>query len=404
MSTLLRWFSPAYRYALQAEAAGRYVDAARAYALCGQRQKVAEMHLLEAERRGASASALRELHVAAHFAKGNKAGSKALRLRLGKLYLRVLKKSVLTPTDHELCHEAAELLLSAGDPAGAGAAYELSGDLEQAAAAYEQAGDIERVEALLGTMEAQRRTNSEERQSLATYHMHMELGQRTAALEALRRYVKVTTGCAAAEAERLLVEFKKRRLLPGQVRLRDAASSGEVLYVGRFPLLVGRLASATFGAPPKLLPLCDPGLSREHALIDCKSSGDARTFVLRDLGSKNGTTLGGLPISGELPLRGEGEIGLGPYVVLQFTAFDGVLRLHVLRGLGRGQKIVASPGPIGLLDHVELRFCEEEELPSLALSETADSVLVLNGKRVPREIQLLSGDVIEVDGHRYEVS
>ena len=84
-SRLLRWFRLLHRYALKSEAEGRYVEAARAYALCGQHLKVAEMHLLEAECRGAP-PALRELHVAAHFAAASDddSESRALFLRLAR--------------------------------------------------------------------------------------------------------------------------------------------------------------------------------------------------------------------------------------------------------------------------------------------------------------------------------
>src|SRR5262245_28332878 len=50
MSFLRRFFSADYRRALAAEAAGDYVEAARAYALAGERAKVALMHLRRAER------------------------------------------------------------------------------------------------------------------------------------------------------------------------------------------------------------------------------------------------------------------------------------------------------------------------------------------------------------------
>ncbi len=403
MSTLLRWFSPAYRYALAAEAEGRYIDAARAYALCGQRLKVAEMHLLEAERRGAPASALRELHVAAHFVGERSASSQALRLRLGQLYLRILKKSVLTPADHELCSEAADLLLGAGDAAGAGAAYELCGNLERAAAAYEQAGEIERVEELLGAAEARRKASTEERQTLATYRMQLALGQRAEALFALRRHAAVAADSAAAQ--RLLFDLQKRLPACGQVRLVGLLA--EILYVGRFPLRIGRAATGAAhslaGDTEQLLALPDLGLSREHAQIDCNERDGATTFLLRDLGSKNGTTLSGLAVAGSLPLRGEGEIGLGPHVALRFAVVADRLELEVLRGLGRGLRAVASPRPIALAEGLTLHFGADDGQPRLSLSETAAGELLLNGQRVPRQIQLLRGDRVEAAGRRYEV-
>lgn len=404
MSTLLRWFSPAYRYALQAEAEGRYIEAARAYALCGQRLKVAEMHILEAERRGAPASALRELHVAAHFVGKESAASRALRLRLGQLYLRVLKKNPLAPTERELCAEAAELLLGAGDAASAGAAYELGGDIERAAAAYEQAGDIERVEALLGAAEARRQASAEAQDAFAAYRAHLELGQRAEALAALRRHTAAAAGTAAVEAQRLLFDLHQHFLPAGQVRLRSGSS--ETLYIGRFPLLLGRASTDAGGASQQLLSLPDLGLSRDHAAIGCGDAAGATTFCLRDLGSKNGTALSGLALAPgrELPLRGAGEIGLGPNVALRFAVAPSQLELFVERGLSRGLRIIASPRPLPLDGVFELSFSNDDGQPRLALAATSSSELFLNGKRAPRQIQLLRGDVVEAAGRRYEVA
>jgi len=154
--TLLRLFSPTYRDALKAEAEGRYIEAARAFAVCGQRRKVAEMHLLEAETRGSPASALRELQVAAHFLHQDSEADRALLRRLGQAYFKSLQKSVLSPADRGLYAEAAQLLLRGGDAATAALAYELWGDAEGAAAMYEQAGEVDKVEELLSAQEQRR--------------------------------------------------------------------------------------------------------------------------------------------------------------------------------------------------------------------------------------------------------
>ena len=50
MTFLRRLFSSDFRRAVAAEAAGEYAEAARHYALSGERTKVASMHLLRAER------------------------------------------------------------------------------------------------------------------------------------------------------------------------------------------------------------------------------------------------------------------------------------------------------------------------------------------------------------------
>ena len=57
-------FSADFRRAIAAEAAGDYDEAARAYALAGERAKVAAMHLFRAERSPSPEAKLSELRAA----------------------------------------------------------------------------------------------------------------------------------------------------------------------------------------------------------------------------------------------------------------------------------------------------------------------------------------------------
>jgi len=56
--------------------------------------------------------------------------------------------------------------------------------------------------------------------------------------------------------------------------------------------------------------LRDVGVSRCHASL-AVTGAPTPQFSVRDLGSRNGTTLNQVPIAAELPLRGEGELGIG---------------------------------------------------------------------------------------------
>lgn len=472
MSSLrwLRFISPAYRYALKAEAEGRYIEAARAYAVVGESLKVAEMHILEAECQGAPASALRELHVASHFideAADSRQG-RALLLRLGQIYLRILKKSVLTPAEHEVCAFAAELLLRAGDPRLAAQAYELAGDLTRAAQAYEQAGEIESVEALHERLAQQRRAQSEEQELWQSFELHRDLGQRREALACLDRLCQVARDPSAAHEQR--AALRARLLSPHVVRLRlrQHGHEAEVVCVGRLPLRIGRgqtepslsgsEASDRESAPPSLEPrpdeaalpglphfsLSDPGLSRSHAQIErlslgesapaataaSQASGAPARFALRDLGSKNGSSLSGLPIAAmtAVPLRGSGELGLGQHVRLRYVTPAGgdSLLLSVTRGLARGLHLwlgeqpfflrlplpsvdaITAASPSTTSDEplrqdqstsltrqpagVSLRFARDDGQPWLE----STAPVVLNGKPVAPQLQLLRGDVLRV--------
>jgi hypothetical protein len=402
---LLRWFSPAYRYALKSEAEGRYVEAARAYALCGQHLKVAEMHILEAECRGAPASALRELHVAAHFveATDDDAESRALYLRLGQSYLRILKKSPITPAERDLCAEAAQLLLRGGDPLAAAQAYELAGDLTGAARVYEQAGEIERLEQLHEMLATQRQSQEEEHALWQAVELHLDLGERDAALAALERLGRVGADRARAHEQRAALLLRRPTPYLVALRLTTAGTGQDLLVVGRLPLLLGRgePGGAESGdVTTRSLRFSDPGLSRQHAQIETLPGPDGPRFALRDLGSKNGTTLGGLPIASALALPPESEVGLGQHVSLRLRTGHDPLRLdfEVSRGLSRGLRGVICEGPLPLPppppgstrmggSPLGLRFTSEGQP---LLTATAD--LRLNGKRVAPQVQLLRGD------------
>jgi pSer/pThr/pTyr-binding forkhead associated (FHA) protein len=78
----------------------------------------------------------------------------------------------------------------------------------------------------------------------------------------------------------------------GREWLADVAS-GESLTIGRAPDCAVRIEAER--------------ASRHHAEILARGEGHA----LRDLGSTNGTTLDGIPLEGERPLRDGAEIALG---------------------------------------------------------------------------------------------
>lgn len=438
----LRFISPAYRDALKAEAEGRYIEAARAYAVVGESLKVAEMHILEAECQGAPASALRELHVASHFVDeaADSHEGRALLLRLGQIYLRILKKSVLTPAEHDVCAYAAQLLLRAGDARAAAEAYELAGDLSQAAHAYEQAGEIEKVEQLHDALAQKRRERSDEDQLWQQFELSLELGQRAEALSCIERLCRIARDPSIAYQRR--TALLERRLSPFHVRLRlrQQGREAEAVFIGRLPLVLGRDSGPAGNAAQAAasLAFADPGLSRSHAQIESRREADSADpstqaessgFVLRDLGSKNGTHLAGLALASgsAVPLRGQGEIGLGQQVRLRYVVDPPAARLQILvsRGLSRGLRVLVSDQPFSLqlatLDAVaidanrpaaetaadampgarptalvpttsvpQLQFAADDGQPWLQ----AEQAWLLNGKRVAPRIQALRGDVL----------
>lgn len=92
------------------------------------------------------------------------------------------------------------------------------------------------------------------------------------------------------------------------VRSPDARRAGRTVDVHRTPFTLGRGAGAT-------LAVADPGWSRAHATIDFMNDG----YVVRDLGSANGTFVNGHRIQASQPLFFGASIRIGD-TVLTFTS------------------------------------------------------------------------------------
>src|SRR5262249_31289564 len=193
---------------------------------------------------------------------------------------------------------------------------------------------------------------------------------------------------AAARSEylRLLAELDARRPTGGNVTLR-ADPDPPIVYVGRFPVWLGRDGSSG-------LALRDACVSRRHARIDLHQGG----LRLEDCGSRNGTRLRGVAIGAPPALRERGEIGLGADCVLAYQcASDGSgsprLDLSVVRGRERGWRLVAQLGPTVLSPGLTLEF-----VAGAPLLRHAQTGLLLDGAPAAREVELLRGDRIALDG------
>jgi hypothetical protein len=164
-------------------------------------------------------------------------------------------------------------------------------------------------------------------------------------------------------------------------------------------------------AAPKIVlgrdPLCDlalraGGVSRQHAEIERGADGG---FLLRDLDSRNGTTIAGLPLVGKVPLAGTGRFGLGDECTLDFEQVGAVLTLRVTNGIDRGATLIAGDdgtrldlAPLGLgLDVVFQRG--RPMLGRGACKDVSFNDEPLGDLRV----QLIRGDRIVADGDEIDV-
>jgi len=337
-----RMFSADYRAAVAAEAAGDVELAAERYALAGEYDGAVRMHLARAARAATRSSELGALRDALRWAGDDPALRRRASAALGRaLWEAVRAEGIATERDRAKVREAADLLVAGDVHTTAGEALETIHDYVAAANAYSAGGLVEKMEAALAKDDAAHHAVHEETDAFAGYQTAMQVGRRDEARDELVRAIGAAT--AAAEYRRLLDALDTAMLTAGRVELKRRGK----------PLIVACAA-------PRIVlgrdPLCDlslraGGVSRQHAEIE-RADG---AFTLRDLDSRNGTSLAGLPLAGRVPLVATGRFGLGDECAIDFEVAGGALLLRIRGGLDRGVALIAgAPGerldlaPLGL--------------------------------------------------------
>lgn len=381
MPFLRRLLSGDYRRAVAAEAAGDYAEAARHYALAGERDKVAEMHLLRAERAATPGEAESELRDALRWTETATPGRARVARALGTaLMKRAQSEGAATARDRERVKEAALLLEEAGEHRDAGSAWEMLKDDEGASRAYEKGGHLEEMEAALARERDRRRTEGDLRDAFHAYESALAHGERRAALGAIRRCVEVADnkGNYASLATDLA-----GRMLSGQVTLRRGADGPPRRFAVAAPARIGRDAELPVA-------LRSPGVSRTHAEIEW----DGKVFRLRDAGSRHGTWLADLPLAGSLTLSGTGRIRLGTECELDFAADGRLLRLEVARGLDRGAVFHLQPPdvPVGIAPIVQVAA----RLSFIGGQPILDAPSIQIGRQRTTRVELVRGDVLDL--------
>ena len=385
-------FSSDYRAAVAAEAAGNVDLAAERYGLAGEHADAVRMHLARAARapnRHAEIGALRD---AIRWAGDNPTLKRQAAAALGRaLWEGAKAEGIATERDRQRVREAADLLVQGEDHSLAGEALEAIGDHLAAANAYSAGGLVERMESALEKDEDAQGKAREEADAFADYQMHMRVGRRDDARAELVRAVAATN--AIGEYRRLLDQLDTALLTAGKVDLRRRSK----------PLIVACAATKMVLGRDQLcdLTLRAGGVSRQHAEIEW--TGEA--FVLRDLDSRNGTSLANMPLAGRVPLVGNGRFGLGDECNIDFECTDGLLILRVANGLDRGFALIASQdgkridlSPLGLgLDLIFQRgrpllgrgSCKEVKFNDEPLGDV--------------RVQLIRGDRLVADGDEIDI-
>jgi len=398
VSFLRRVFSADYRAALAAEAAGNVDLAAERYGLAGEHEGAVRMHLARAARARDRHAELGALRDAMRWAGEDPVLRRRAAAALGKaLYENARAEGIATERDRARIREAADLLVLGDDHALAGEALEAIGDHLAAANAYSAGGLVERMEGALAKDDDAAGRAREEADAFADYQTAMRIGRRDEARGELVRAISAVSG--AAEYRRLLDQLDTALLTAGKVELRRrnkppiVACAAQKLVLGRDPLCD--------------LTLRTGGVSRQHAEISRGPEGDGApsAFLLRDLDSRNGTSLRGMPLAGRVPLADTGRFALGDECQIDYELAGGALILRVPSGLDRGVALIAGDdgqrlalAPVGL----PLDVVFQRGRPFLGRGTCGD--VKFNDEPLGEvRVQLIRGDRVFADGDEIDV-
>ena len=390
MSWLKRMFDARHRRARAAEAAGRWREAASMWAEADEPMNAASALLHLADRGGDLEDRLEAWHDALAFVPEDEVEARdEVERKMAFAILRDARsRGAASAEEKRRLEDAAERLERCDRPADAAEAYAILGRREEQARALEAAGEVEKLEALLEKTNAQDSREDELRRHLSDYEMALKYGARLEARESLRAASRVAAG------ERSVAELLRRleARLPPASRVRMRVDGKDVAFVGRLPAVLGR--------GDVDVPIRGTSVSRAHSEIAISNG----VLVLRDLDSRNGTLVRGLPIRGEIALSGETEIGLGDDVSLRVAAQErpggcGVT-IEVLSGFDRGERIVLGEGDLRF-DGLRANVRFDQGWAVLAADPGVE--LTLGGQPCALPVHLLLEDRLSVGGVLVEV-
>ncbi|MBX7194955.1 MAG: FHA domain-containing protein [Sandaracinaceae bacterium] len=321
---------------------------------------------------------------------------KAVDVKIGRAVLEDARaRGLATHEERRRLSDAAARLEGAGKFAEAADAFELLGQKNDAARCLELGGEVDRLETLLAESNATDAREARIRRLVSEHELALALGDRRSARASLREVVSLAPEDGGLR--QMLRRLEERWVSPPVVLTVGAK---RVAFSHRLPAVIGRSEAD--------LSVRGTSVSRRHAEIAYESG----RFVVRDLGSRNGTLVAGMPLAGTLPIEGPIEIGLGDDVTLSARPADGGLAVEVTKGLDRGLvHVLGAPidGGASVLPVPGAAATIEITSDGVGLSplpgESAELVPegATSGRRVQGRIDLLRGDVLTIDGVRIEV-
>jgi hypothetical protein len=316
--------------AKRSELRGDLPRAIELWALAGEPDEAARLMVLRGDSETEARLRLQYYAQAAATAREGGPIQKAARIKRASLRLALASDGAIAATTRRDLLEAAKELENLGEADRAGEAYLLLKDIEGQARALVQGGHVEQLESLLDAEQSKTDLERKRGQDHSELETLILTGRRREALAAARRLALSAQDPSAREK---LEALSARRVGAGVCRV----------ILGERPLNLLIDDEVVIGRTEGSLIIRSAALSRKHLAI---ARNGVASFVVRDLGSRNGTLLRGMRIAGPLPL-GEGlELELGGEVRVKLApgaALPETLDLDV-----GGERYVASLGPLPL--------------------------------------------------------
>ncbi|MEM1415743.1 MAG: FHA domain-containing protein [Myxococcota bacterium] len=383
MSLVRRLFSSTYRQARRAEGEGRFRDAAALYAEADLPEEAAKALLFHAARASEADERLLAYRDALRWIPPEHPKHAEVETQIGLTILdEAQRRGAHTAEERRRLVEAAERLERAGRPERAATAWEILERPDDVVRCLQAAGDIERLEALLEARSEEAQRERALRRYVGDYEMAMATGARVEARDALRQAVREVPD--DVDVADLLRRLEARWLALGAVSLR--VGERRLRFVAGPRMVLGREGD---------LPVRGASVSRRHCEVRAEGTG----LVVRDLDSRNGTLLRGVPIEGELRLEGATVLGLGDDVAVRVSPRADGLEAEVESGLDRGLVVRAGSGELPLAETgAGVAFPEGQ--PTLVPGAGGAQ---LGTQQVMAPITLVEGDVVDLGPVRVEV-
>lgn len=368
----------ALAHARASELRGELAKAATLFAQAGRPDEAARVMILRGDREVDPPTRLR--HYAQAVATAPEPSSVRMHARRMRcsMILALAADGPMTAAMRRRLADAAAELEAIGDHVRAAEAFARLGDTQAQAAAVALAGEVDALDELLSQEQRRDRDAIARRHAQGDMALLVASGQRRQAVvlahgspdPALRE-------CARSIALRRIAQSLITVVLRGEDM---TIALGEEIVIGRTP------EQADSNVRTGIVAVASRAVSRRHVAIS-RIKGQA---VVRDLGSRNTTTYGGLALSGDAPVGGGIELRLGRDVTLVVRPtgkLPGAVSIDVA-----GTHCIAPLGP-ALLDVGRWRL-ERAEDGWVELHTDDEPPAFDGGLQLVRHVTLLEGDVI----------